>query len=102
MKKVLVIGGNGFLGSILSEVLINRNYDVTIADLYNSTSFNKFIKCDISEDKDIDFIFNNHFDIVYNLAGIASLDEAIENPIKTMELNFFSNIKIIQNSSIIQ
>ena len=31
-KKVLVIGGSGFLGSNLSELLIEKKYKVTIFD----------------------------------------------------------------------
>ena len=33
MKKVVVFGGSGFLGSYLSDELTRRDYDVLIADI---------------------------------------------------------------------
>ena len=33
MKKVLLAGGAGYIGTMLTEELINRNYDVTVVDL---------------------------------------------------------------------
>ena len=51
MKKVLVTGGAGYIGSMLCTHLINKGYDVTVIDLLkydkNSIShlfFNKNFK----------------------------------------------------------
>tara|TARA_R100001163_G_C5055748_1_gene192194 strand:- start:687 stop:1643 length:957 start_codon:yes stop_codon:yes gene_type:complete len=34
MKKVLLAGGGGFIGSLLTDELVKRRYDVTVADLF--------------------------------------------------------------------
>lgn len=38
MKKVLVTGADGFIGSHLVETLVERGYDVRAFVLYNSFS----------------------------------------------------------------
>lgn len=98
MKKVLVFGGVGFLGSYLVEELKKRSYKITVADiLENHHADVDFISCDISNQKEINEIFEkNKFEIVYNLAGFANLDNAVRNPIKTIELNVLSNMYIIE------
>lgn len=100
MKKVLVFGGFGFLGYYLVKELINRNYDVSVADInINDELFSQvsFYKCDIANQEEVNKIFkSSNFDIVYNLAGFANLDHAIENPLKTIQLNIIGNIHIIE------
>lgn len=100
MKKVLVFGGFGFLGFYLVKELIKRNYEVFVADiLINEELINEviYLKCDISDKERVNEVFiTNKFDIVYNLAGFANLDRAIENPTLTMQLNIIGNINIIE------
>tara|TARA_B100001063_G_scaffold247140_2_gene290536 strand:- start:545 stop:1408 length:864 start_codon:yes stop_codon:yes gene_type:complete len=96
--NVLVFGGSGFLGSYLVNELENRGYSVTIADINKSDSKSNFIKCNISNPSEIDNLFNkNKYHFVYNLAGYANLDDAINNPIETLNLNVISNTHIIRN-----
>ena len=44
MKKVLITGGAGYLGSVLTEVLLNKGYEVTVLDnlIYKQTSLAPF------------------------------------------------------------
>ena len=102
MKKVLVFGGSGFLGHYLVEELLKRNYSVSVADIKENTEFSEmatFHLCDISKKADIEKVFSSQsFDIVYNLAGFANLDDSINHPVKTMELNVLSNMHIIDAS----
>ena len=63
MKKVIVTGGLGFIGSNLIELLLKRGFKVINIDkityssnLYNTKEFKKlknynFIKCDIGSKK---------------------------------------------------
>lgn len=95
MKKVLVFGGSGFLGLYLSDELKRRGYDVTVADITKPKEDINFISCDITSDTDIAKVFLKSFDIVYNLAGFANLEEANKAPLKTIELNVVGNLKII-------
>ena len=98
MKKVLVFGGSGFLGNYLVNELVSKKYDVTVADIKESTEIKeskekvKFIFCDILKISDLEEIFLNKFDFVYNLAGFANLEDAIEQPIIAMKLNLISNM----------
>jgi UDP-glucose 4-epimerase len=96
MKEVLVFGGSGFLGEYLAKELIKKKYNVTIADLKPGHPKCNFIKCDILSDNDLDLVFKNHYDYVFNLAGFANLEDAIEQPIIAMKLNLISNMSIIE------
>ena len=63
MKKIIITGGLGFIGSNLIDLLIKKNYFVINLDkvTYSSNFYNvkdyrnskkyKFIKCDIKEKK---------------------------------------------------
>lgn len=100
MKKVLVFGGVGFLGHYLVNELIKRGHDVTIADIQESNTLTDsvdYVHCDISNRKNVQEVFDRKkFDVVYNLAGFANLDSAVQFPIKTMELNIISNMYILE------
>ena len=98
MKKVVIFGGSGFLGSYVADELTRRNYQVTIADLTESKylqSAQKFVKVNISDIQNIKSIIKDA-DIVYNFVAIANLDEAIHNPIKTMNINVIGNLNILE------
>jgi len=100
MKKVLVFGGFGFLGHYLLKELAVRGYKVTVADLQDNDEFEdtvNYIKCNILDKAQVDNVFLNYeYDIVYNLAGFANLDQAIKEPLKTMQLNVIGNMYILE------
>ena len=98
MKNVLVFGGSGFLGFYLVNELLVRGYNVTVADLNNKFK-NKvtYIKCDINSNVNVNNVFKiKQFDFVYNLAGFANLDQAINFPIETIQLNVIGNMYILE------
>ena len=37
-QKILITGGSGYIGSVLVEELLKRNFDVTVLDLFESTT----------------------------------------------------------------
>jgi UDP-glucose 4-epimerase len=101
VNKVIVFGGFGFLGYYLIKELLQRNYEVTVADVSRSSELElevNYIYCDISNRQNVlDAFKQDRFNYVYNLAGFANLDKAIENPIKTIELNVVSNMYIVES-----
>jgi nucleoside-diphosphate-sugar epimerase len=69
MAKVLITGGQGFIGSNLVPELESRNHDVWVCDLGQS-SREKYIRCDVSKHRQLERIFEAHeFDYVYHLAA---------------------------------
>ena len=100
MRKILVFGGFGFLGHYLVNELLNRGYDVTVADIHENAKVEgniTYIKCDITSKENIKNAFKiKQFDFVYNLAGFANLDTAIKYPIETIQLNVIGNMHILE------
>jgi len=96
-KKVVVFGGNGFIGSYVVQELLDRGYDVVSADLNPSKYVDEkyFQKCDILDSTTVNTLVEGA-SIVYNFAGFANLDDAIENPIKALELNVMGNLNILE------
>jgi UDP-glucose 4-epimerase len=98
MKKVVVFGGSGFLGSYVADELTRRGYDITIADLVPSKYIQqnqKFERVDILDIRNIETIIKDA-DIVYNFVAIANLDDAIHDPINTMQINVMGNLNILE------
>ena len=100
MNRVLVFGGFGFLGFYLVKELLQRGYKITVADIIEDKELRdkvEYIPCDISKEEEVKSIFENaSYDIVYNLAGFANLDNAIKFPIKTINLNVIGNMYVLE------
>lgn len=95
-KKILIFGGSGFIGTYLCKELIASGFKVTVADIVKPKISVDFIDCDIQNKNAIKKCFSNSFDYVFNMAGIANLELANENPINAFNLNVVSNMYIIE------
>ena len=97
LKKVVVFGGNGFIGSYVVEELLTQGYETISADLNTSKYVDDkyFVKCDILDIDAVEKLIQGA-SIVYNFAGFANLDDAIANPIKALELNVMGNMNILE------
>ena len=97
-KKVVVFGGSGFLGSYVADELTRRGYGVIIADVNTSKYLQEnqeFIECNITDYEKIKEIVSES-NIVYNFVAIANLDEAINKPISTMNINVIGHLNILE------
>jgi UDP-glucose 4-epimerase len=97
-KRVIVFGGSGFLGGYVVNELIKRNYHVTVADLKRSPHISPsvFVECDILDAERVNAVVSSNTDFIYNFAGFANLDRAIEFPVKTLQLNVIGNANILE------
>ena len=69
MAKILVTGGNGFIGSNLISELRSRGHDIWVCDLFNSGDPN-YTRCDVTKYRQLERLFNSHnFTYVYHLAA---------------------------------
>lgn len=84
MAKVIITGGAGFIGSHLSNLLLNEGHSVHIWDnlstgkLENVPDRAKFTKLDLT----IDTLPEEKADWVFHLAAPVSVQESLENPYK--------------------
>ena len=87
MNKVVVIGGSGFIGSHVADCLSEIGYQVTIYDNIKSPWLRKDQKMVVGNILDFEElkIVTEGAEFVYNFAGITDLNEASDNPIKTIE-----------------
>ena len=75
MKKVIILGGGGFIGGHLAKRLKNEGCHVRIADIKNhefwkhSEICHEFIKCDLTDPKSVELVISYEADEVYQLAA---------------------------------
>jgi nucleoside-diphosphate-sugar epimerase len=97
MKKVLITGGAGYLGSILTEVLLNKKYQVTVLDnlAYKQISvapftYNKnfkFVLGDVTNETLLKSLVEQH-DIIIPLAAIVGMPACKAQPELTIKVNY--------------
>ena len=73
-KKVLIIGGYGFMGRNLCEILSKNNFEVSaivkkVKNKNNQLKNIKFLKCDISNFKNLAKIIKKKYNIIINCSG---------------------------------
>ena len=91
-RKVIILGGGGFIGSAIVRELVNRgNYDITIGDNFhldqNDSELIKFIKKNnirlIHRDFSDPDAFNDldkDYEDFYMLASMIGVNNTLENP----------------------
>ena len=109
MKKVVVTGGLGFIGSNLIDLLISKNYHVINIDkiTYSSNFYNtrehrnsqkyEFIKCDIKEKRIKKILFNHKPIAIFNLAAETHVDRSIDNPENFIQSNIVGVYNLLEN-----
>lgn len=96
MKKILITGGAGNVGSALSKALVTSgNYHVVVADNLVTGDVKKlptpsnnfsFIKCDINDyDEIAPIMLSNRFDYVFHYAALVGVKRTLDNPIMVLD-----------------
>ncbi len=112
MKKIIVTGGLGFIGSNLVELLIKKNYKVLNIDkvtyssnFYNNKEFTnsknyRFIKCDIRDKKIKKILFRYKPDCIFNLAAETHVDRSIDRPENFINSNIVGVYNLLESFKI--
>ena len=108
MRKIIVTGGLGFIGSNLVNLLLKRNYHVINIDketyssnLYNVREFQKsrnykFIKLDIKSKRLAKIILKCKPLGIFNLAAETHVDRSIDNPDTFIQSNIVGVYNLLE------
>jgi len=106
MKKIIITGGCGFIGSHIVEKFIDKNYEITVVDLWQSPEIKelskdkknlKFEKLDVNDYAKLENLISNN-EYFIHLAAILGTSETIttydiEDVVKT---NILGTTKILK------
>ena len=98
-KKVVVVGGSGFIGSHVADRLTKLGYLVTIYDCFASNWCLPNQEMVVGDVLDLEQLKKtvNGADIVYNFAAISDLNQALSSPIETVNSNILGNINVLES-----
>ena len=99
MKKVIILGGAGFIGLNIAKYLVEkRSYEITIADNLSRGKMDSYLKEIIANEK-VDFIegdftkestfknLENDYDYCYMLASVVGVNNALKIPSEIIRIN---------------
>lgn len=104
MKKILILGVNGFIGSNLSTaILAETQWEIYAMDLSSDKITENltherfhFFQGDITVDKDWVTQHIQTCDVILPLVAIATPATYVQNPLRVFELDFEANLNIIR------
>jgi len=112
MKKIVVTGGLGFIGSNLIELLLKKKFFIINIDkaTYSSNYYNvkefknskkyKFIKLDINSNKLKDIFLEYKPIGIFNLAAETHVDRSIDNPNSFIQSNIVGVYNLLESFKI--
>lgn len=110
MKKILVTGGAGYIGSHTCVELLNAGYELIVLDNFSNSKIEvlekiknitgkdfKFYKCDYTKKEELEVVFNeNEIDCVINFAGFKAVGESVQKPIEYYINNVYGALNLLQ------
>lgn len=110
MKKILVTGGAGFIGSHTVVRLVERGYHPVIFDNMDNSNVvvleriqaicgvrPDFIEADVRDANSLDKAFSEHrFDCVIHFAGLKAVGESVEKPMRYYSNNIEGSITLLK------
>jgi UDP-glucose 4-epimerase len=105
MKRVLVTGGAGFIGSHLCEALLKRGDDVSVIDdlstgrYENVSHLRENDRFHLTVGSILDFAtltpLVERADVVFHLAAAVGVQKIIEEPVNTIEINILGSHNVL-------
>ncbi len=107
MKKFLITGGAGFVGSHMVEALLKRGVRVRVLDNFSCSDrrsldpFRKkieLIEGDVRNESDVKKAVRGQ-DVVFHFAAIRSVVKTVENPLVSHEVNASGTLVLLEESA---
>ena len=112
MKKCLVTGGCGFIGSNYIRYVLEKEDHLHIVNLDKLTyagnrhnldgipeTFHTFVEGDICDPELVKTLFNEHqFDTIVHFAAESHVDRSIEGPAEFIQTNVFGTLNLLEQS----
>ena len=112
MKKCLVTGGCGFIGSNYIRYVLEKEDDLHIVNLDKLTyagnrhnldgipeTFHTFVEGDICDPELVKTLFNEHqFDTIVHFAAESHVDRSIEGPAEFIQTNVLGTLNLLEQS----
>jgi len=105
MARYLVTGGCGFIGSHLTDALIEKGHKVVILDnlstgkIENAHPKALVITGDTTDYATVERIIHNNIDGCFHLAAVASVEKSVIDWAKTHTVNLTSTVNVFQAAS---
>jgi len=99
MKKALVTGGAGFIGSNLIKKLLNNGFKVVSIDDYSTGTKSNELEGVLYLNKDIEDIMSltdTDFDVCFHLAAQSRVQPSFDNPQESVRVNVLGTTKVME------
>jgi UDP-glucose 4-epimerase len=110
MKKILVTGGAGYIGSHTCLELLNAGFEVIILDNFCNSKEEAvkrvqtitgkrvtLIKGDVRHKKDLEAVFSQHqIDAVIHFAGLKAVGESVADPLYYYDNNVMGSLALLE------
>tara|TARA_B100001248_G_C27390738_1_gene462242 strand:+ start:364 stop:1338 length:975 start_codon:yes stop_codon:yes gene_type:complete len=109
MKKILITGATGFIGSHLVEKCISEGYSVVAFDRYNSNNnwgwleysdYKNEFEVVLGDIRDYDLLYNTmkNCDSVFHLAALIGIPYSYQSPIAYLKTNIEGTYNVLESS----
>ena len=98
IKKAVVVGGSGFIGSHVADHLSDAGYQVIIYDKTKSQWLRNDQEIIIGDVEDSEKLNQAIVDaeVVYNFAALSDINQALKQPLKTININIVGNLNVLE------
>ena len=98
MEKIVVVGGSGFIGSHVVDLLDRKGFKVIIFDINKSRYLKNnytMIVGDILDEAAIRKAVKDA-SVVYHFAGVVDIEQSYKSPLNTMNINLIGTCNVLE------
>jgi UDP-glucose 4-epimerase len=96
--RVLVTGGNGFIGKYVTANLARRDFTPVVFDRVRPELADRMYECDLGDVRDVTAVMQSmaRVDGFIHLAGVLGTQETVQNPWPAIDTNIRGGINVLE------